>query len=44
MTLGLRAAAVGGYSPALRFVLMVGIMSFFADLATKPANPDRDPR
>ena len=31
MTLRQRAAAVRGYSPALKFVLMVGIMSFFAD-------------
>jgi MFS family permease len=31
MTLRQRVAAVRGYSPALKFVLMVGIMSFFAD-------------
>ncbi|HUB21584.1 MAG TPA: MFS transporter [Streptosporangiaceae bacterium] len=31
MTVRQRVAAVRGYSPALKFVLMVGIMSFFAD-------------
>jgi len=31
MTLRQRVAAVREYSPALKFVLMVGIMSFFAD-------------
>jgi MFS family permease len=31
MTVRQRIAAVQGYSPALKFVLMVGIMSFFAD-------------
>ena len=31
MTVRQRIAAVRGYSPALKFVLMVGIMSFFAD-------------
>ena len=31
MTARHRIAAVRGYSPALKFVLMVGIMSFFAD-------------
>jgi MFS family permease len=31
MTVRQRVAAIRGYSPALKFVLMVGIMSFFAD-------------